>query len=241
MPDSQFRPFETHLDRDAARGILRNTLIGADDGELFLERCRSEVLSFDDGRLRTSSFDASEGFGLRAVQGETVGYAHSTEVSEQAMHRATGTVRLAIGAGSGTLAAAPQATNHKLYSDHNPLTDSTFPAKIDILREIDAYARNLDRRVVQVSATIAASHQEVVILRVDGPDVSDSRPMVRMNVSVIVEQDGQRQTGYVGGGGRYGLNGMLEPTHWQPLVKESLRIAVLNLAAIPAPDRKSVV
>ncbi|MDT2078620.1 MAG: metalloprotease TldD [Planktomarina sp.] len=235
MPDSQFRPFETHLDRDAARGILRNTLIGADDGELFLERCRSEVLSFDDGRLRTSSFDASEGFGLRAVQGETVGYAHSTEVSEQAMHRATGTVRLAIGAGSGTLAAAPQATNHKLYSDHNPLTDSTFPAKIDILREIDAYARNLDRRVVQVSATIAASHQEVVILRVDGPDVSDSRPMVRMNVSVIVEQDGQRQTGYVGGGGRYGLNGMLEPTHWQPLVKESLRIAVLNLAAIPAP------
>ena len=200
-----------------------------------MERCRSEVISFDDGRLRTSSFDASEGFGLRAVQGETVGYAHSTEVSEQAMRRATGTVRLAIGTGGGTLATAPQATNQKLYSDHNPLSDSTFPAKIDILREIDAYARGLDRRVVQVSATIAASHQEVVILRTDGPDVSDSRPMVRMNVSVIVEQDGQRQTGYVGGGGRFGLNGMLEPTHWKPLAQEALRIAVLNLAAIPAP------
>ena len=235
MPDSQFRPFETHLDRDTALNILKNTLIGADDGELFLERCRSEVISFDDGRLRTSSFDASEGFGLRAVQGETVGYAHSTEVSEQAMRRATGTVRLAIGAGGGSLAAAPQATNQKLYSDHNPLSDSTFPAKIDILREIDAYARGLDRRVVQVSATIAASHQEVVILRLDAPDVSDSRPMVRMNVSIIVEQDGQRQTGYVGGGGRYGLNGMLEPTHWQPLVREALRIAVVNLLAIPAP------
>ena len=235
MPDSQFRPFETHLDRDAALEILRNTLIGADDGELFFERCRSEVLSFDDGRLRTSSFDASEGFGLRAVQGETIGYAHSTEISEQAMRRATGTVRLAIGAGGGTLAAAPQATNQKLYSDHNPLSDSTFPAKIDILREMDAYARGLDQRVVQVSATIAASHQEVVILRADGPDVSDSRPMVRMNVSVIVEQDGQRQTGYVGGGGRYGLNGILEPTHWQPLIHEALRIAVVNLSAIPAP------
>ena len=235
MNDSLFCPFETHLDRDTALNILKNTLIGADDGELFLERCRSEVISFDDGRLRTSSFDASEGFGLRAVQGETVGYAHSTEVSEQAMRRATGTVRLAIGAGGGTLATAPQATNQKLYSDHNPLSDSTFPAKIDILREIDAYARGLDRRVVQVSATIAASHQEVVILRVDGPDVSDSRPMVRMNVSVIVEQDGQRQTGYVGGGGRFGLNGMLEPTHWKPLAEEALRIAVLNLAAIPAP------
>ena len=235
MTDSPFRPFETHLDRDAAVEILRNTLIGADDGELFFERCRSEVLSFDDGRLRTSSFDASEGFGLRAVQGETIGYAHSTEISEQAMRRATGTVRLAIGAGGGTLAAAPQATNQKLYSDHNPLSDSTFPAKIDILCEMDAYARGLDQRVVQVSATIAASHQEVVILRADGPDVSDSRPMVRMNVSVIVEQDGQRQTGYVGGGGRYGLNGMLEPTHWQPLIHEALRIAVVNLSAIPAP------
>ena len=235
MTDSPFRPFETHLDRDAALEILRNTLIGADDGELFLERCRSEVLSFDDGRMRTSSFDASEGFGLRAVQGETIGYAHSTEISEQAMRRATGTVRLAIGAGGGTLAAAPQATNQKLYSDRNPLSDSTFPAKIDILREMDAYARGLDQRVVQVSATIAASHQEVVILRADGPDVSDSRPMVRMNVSVIVEQDGQRQTGYVGGGGRYGLNGMLAPTHWQPLIHEALRIAVVNLFAIPAP------
>ena len=235
MTDSPFRPFETHLDRDAAVEILRNTLIGADDGELFFERCRSEVLSFDDGRLRTSSFDASEGFGLRAVQGETIGYAHSTEISEQAMRRATGTVRLAIGAGGGTLAAAPQATNQKLYSDHNPLSDSTFRAKIDILCEMDAYARGLDQRVVQVSATIAASHQEVVILRADGPDVSDSRPMVRMNVSVIVEQDGQRQTGYVGGGGRYGLNGMLAPTHWQPLIHEALRIAVVNLSAIPAP------
>ena len=235
MTDSPFRPFETHLDRDASVEILRNTLIGADDGELFLERCRSEVLSLDDGRLRTSSFDASEGFGLRAVQGETIGYAHSTEISEQAMRRATGTVRLAIGAGGGTLAAAPQATNQKLYSDRNPLSDSTFPAKIDILREMDAYARGLDQRVVQVSATIAASHQEVVILRADGPDVSDSRPMVRMNVSVIVEQDGQRQTGYVGGGGRYGLDGMLAPTHWQPLIHEALRIAVVNLSAIPAP------
>lgn len=85
MTDSLFRPFETHLDRESAREILKSTLIGAEDGELFLERSRSEVLSFDDGRLRTSSFDASEGFGLRAVQGERVGYAHATEISEQAM------------------------------------------------------------------------------------------------------------------------------------------------------------
>ena len=107
MTDSIFRPFETHLDRESAREILKSTLIGAEDGELFLERCRSEVLSFDDGRLRTSSFDASEGFGLRAVQGERVGYAHSTKISEQAMRQGAGTVRLAIQAGGGSLSAPP--------------------------------------------------------------------------------------------------------------------------------------
>ena len=237
MTDTSFRPFETHLDRDTARKILKNALVGADDGELFFERARSEVLSFDDGRVRTSSFDASEGFGLRAVQGETIGYAHSTEISEQAIKRAVGTVRLAIDTSVdfGNLASVPQATNYKLYSDHNPLGDAAFPAKIETLQEMNSYARGLDKRVVQVSATIAASHQEIVILRANGPDVTDNRPMVRMNVSIIVEQDGNRQTGNVGGGGRYALTGMLEPEHWKPLVQESLRIAVLNLSAIPAP------
>ena len=235
MSDSQFLPFDTHIDRNSALQILKDSLIGADDGELFFERKRSEVISFDDGRLRTSSFDASEGFGLRAINGEMVGYAHSTEISEEAIRRAKGTVRLAIQEPAGSFAVAPLGTNKKLYSGHNPLQDAPFPAKIDILREMDAYARSLDPRVIQASATIAASHQEIVILRVDGPDATDSRPMVRMNVSVIVEQSGQRQSGGVGGGGRFGMLRMLEPSHWQPLIREALRIAVLNLSAIPAP------
>jgi len=235
MTDSLFRPFETHLDRESAREILKSTLIGAEDGELFLERSRSEVLSFDDGRLRTSSFDASEGFGLRAVQGERVGYAHATEISEQAMRRAAGTVRLAVQAGGGPLCAAPPATNRRLYSDHNPLSDSSFPAKIDILREIDAYARGLDRRVVQVSATIAASHQEVLILRPEGTLVTDARPMSRLNVSVIVEENGKRESGTSGAGGRAGLIGLIAPDHWQAAVREALRIAIVNLDAVPAP------
>ena len=234
MTDSPFSPFETHIDRNSALKILKKSLAGADDGELFLERRRSEVISFDDGRLRTSSFDASEGFGLRAVQGEMVGYSHSTEISEKAMLRAMGTVRLAVQKPTSSFANAPSGTNQKLYSDHNPLNDAPFPKKIDLLKEMDAYARGLDPRVVQASATIAASHQEIVILRLDSTDVSDSRPMVRMNVSIIVEQDGQRQTGSVGGGGRHAMSGMLEPKHWQPLIREALRIAVLNLSAIPA-------
>ena len=199
MADTTFRPFDTDLDRETALARLRQAVAGPDDGELFLERRQSETIVFDDGRVRTASYDASAGFGLRAVRGETAGYAHSTEISEPALRRAVETARLAVGDGGGTLADAPQPTNTRLYTDHNPMDDVTFPVKIETLREIDAFARDLDPRVVQVSATIAASHQEVVILRPDGTEVTDIRPMTRLNVGVIVEQDGRRESGGAGG------------------------------------------
>ena len=107
-----FQPFETHLDRQAALSVLREATRGADDGELFLERRRSEVLVFDDGRIRTASYDAAEGFGLRAVRGETAGYAHSTEISEAALRRAAQTARLAVGAG-GTVIATSKFTSKR--------------------------------------------------------------------------------------------------------------------------------
>ncbi len=235
MADTSFRPFETHLDLEATQKIVKSALAGAEDGELFLERKHSEVVSFDDGRVRNASFDATEGFGLRAVKGEQVAYSHASEISEAAIQRATGTVRLAINDGKGVMSAAPQKTNQRLYSDQSPLEDAEFPAKIELLQEIDAYARAADPRVVQVSVALAASHQEISILRADGYGVSDIRPMARLNVSVIVDQDGRRETGYVGGGGRHGLVGLMDPAHWKPVVDEALRIAVLNLSAIPAP------
>ena len=236
MPETTtFRPFETKIDQETALKTLQSAVAGADDGELFLERRRSEVLAFDDGRVRTASYDASEGFGLRAVRGETAGYAHSTEISEASLLRASQTVRLAVGDGGGTLAHAPQATNTKLYGDADPMADATFPAKIDLLKEIDAFARALDSRVVQVSATIAASLQEVEILRPEGLSVRDVRPMARLNVSVIVEENGRRESGSTGGGGRYGLARLIEPAHWQAAAKEALRIALVNLEAEPAP------
>jgi len=232
---SRFRPFETHLDLDEALGVLRSTTAGADDGELFIERRRAEVLVFDDGRVKTASYDASEGFGLRAVRGETAGYAHSTDVSTPALKRAAETARLAVGDGGGTLAEAPVHTNKKLYTDADPLEDASFPVKIETLREIDAFTRDLDKRVVQVSANIAASLQEVHILRPDGTLVSDTRPMTRLNVSVIVDQDGRRESGSHGGGGRAELSPLLDPAHWQATAREALRIALVNLEAQPAP------
>jgi TldD protein len=230
-----FRPFDTHLDEAAALRALRAATDGAEDGELFLERSRSEALVFDDGRVRTASYDASEGFGLRAVKGEVAGYAHSTTISEAALLRAAETARLAVGDGGGTLAEGPAGTNRHLYTDADPMADAEFGVKLETLREIDAYARALDPRVVQVSASLSASHQEVVILRPEGTRVSDIRPMVRLNVSIIVEENGRRETGSAGGGGRIHLTGLLERGHWEAVAREALRIAVVNLRAEAAP------
>ncbi|WP_417270087.1 metalloprotease TldD [Celeribacter sp.] len=235
MSARRFDPFNDALDRDAALKTLREAVNGADDGELFLERRTSEGLVFDDGRIRNASYDASEGFGLRAVRGETAGYAHSTEISESAIKRAAETARLAVGHGGGTLADAPRATNTKLYTDDNPLEGTAFDAKIDTLAEIDAYLRDLDPRVVQVTASLAASYQEVFILRPEGGLVSDIRPMTRLNVSVIVEQGGRRESGSSGGGGRTGITGLMAPDHWKPVAREALRVACVNLEAVPAP------
>ncbi len=236
MSTESFRPFETALDQDSALKLLQEATAGADDGELFLERRRSEVLVLDDRRIKTASYDATEGFGLRAVRGETAGYAHSSKIDEQSLKRAVATARLAVGDGGGTLAAGPVGTNTKLYSDEDPIAQATFPAKIDLLQEIDAFARDLDSRVVQVSATVAASLQEVFILRPDGALVSDVRPMSRINVSVIVEDaNGRRESGGHGGGGREGLLGLITKSHWEPAVREALRIALVNLEAEAAP------
>ncbi|NCW03178.1 MAG: metalloprotease TldD [Rhodobacteraceae bacterium] len=165
MSDTDFNPFEQYFDRSEALKILKNTCAGADDGELFIERRRSENLMLDDSRLKSANFDASEGFGLRAVRGEVTGYAHSTEMTEAALKRASDTVGLAAGQGKAHLANAPSRSNRALYDSFDPTEEITFSAKVDLLKEIDDYLRILDKRVVQVSASIATNLQEIMILR----------------------------------------------------------------------------
>ncbi|MGB0959351.1 MAG: metalloprotease TldD [Halocynthiibacter sp.] len=235
MSNTGFNPFETQLDADRTLQTLRDSLAGADDGELFFERRRSEALVFDDGRLKTASYDASEGFGLRAVRGETTGYAHSTELSDAALKRASATARLAVAEGGGTLDLAPPKSKSRLYAAIDPMADASFPVKVDTLREIDAFARDLDPRVVQVSATIAASVQDIEIMRPDGTRLRDTRPMVRVNVSVIVEENGRREAGGHGSGGRMHLTPFIERSSWEASTREALRIALVNLDAVPAP------
>src|SRR5690606_34859753 len=164
------------LDRSRVERLTSEALSGTDDGELFLEYRQSESLSFDDGKLKSASFDTTQGFGLRAVVGETAGYAHSTELSEAAIRRAAATIAAVKTGRGGTAAEAPTGTNRKLYADDNPLGQMPFEAKVRLLAEIDAYARAKDPRVRQVMASLAGEWQAVEILRADGRRIGDIRP-----------------------------------------------------------------
>lgn len=230
-----FQPFQTHLDRERALATLREAIAGAEDGELFLERRRAEVLSFDDGRLRTASTNIAEGFGLRTVLNGTAGYAHSTDISEPALKRAAETARMAARDGGGVMAAPPAGTNRQLYQAVDPAGEMPVATRIALLTEIDAWLRQRDPRVVQVSASLGASVQEIEILRPEGGQITDHRPLARLGVSVIVEKDGRRESGSAGGGGRHDLARLMAPDYWRALAAEALRIALVNLEARDAP------
>ena len=223
------------LDQRRVEGIVETALHGADDGELFLEYSQSESFSFDDGRLKSATFDTAQGFGLRSVAGDSTGYAHASELSEAAIRRAGETVRAVQSGHAGTAAEGPARTNRSLYRADNPLSEVDFETKVKLLQEIDAYARAKDPRVRQVSASLLGSWQAVTILRPDGQKVSDIRPLVRLNVSVVVGDGDRQESGSHGAGGRLSYRGFIEPGQWQHQVDEALRQALVNLDAVPAP------
>ncbi len=143
------------LDRQRLAKIISRGLDGADDGELFLEYRQAEALTFDNGRLKQATYDTSQGFGLRAVKGEAVGYAHASDVSEAAIERAGDAVRAVKGGYSGQYAAPPARSNIKLYGDESPLQNPSFETNAQLLQTIDAYARARVQRVRQVKVSLA--------------------------------------------------------------------------------------
>ena len=223
------------LDRARVEGIVAEALGAADDGELYLEYAQSESLGWDDGKLKSASFDTTQGFGLRAIAGEATGYAHASTLSEDAIRRASSTVRAVSANHSGTVAAAPQGTNRALYTPDNPLALVPFEEKVQLLAAIDAYARGKDPRVRQVSCSISGEWQAVQILRGDGVRVADLRPLVRLSVSVVVEENGRMETGGHGGGGRVAYGQYMQEATWKSFADEALRQALVNLESIPAP------
>jgi TldD protein len=223
------------VDPARALSLLQTALDGADDGELFLERSESEGLYFDDGRLKSANYDATEGFGLRVVANETAGYAHASEISEAAIARAADAASLAKRGYSGVAAEAPRATNAKLYGEDDPLASPAFGDKVALLQEIDAFARARDPRIVQVSTMLAGERRSLEILRADGRRLRDVRPLVRLNVSITVEKDGKRETGSTGAGGRTAFDAWISPDQWKGQIEEALRLALVNLDAVACP------
>ena len=223
------------VDPEAASAVLASALEGADDGEIFAERSHSEFFMFDDGRLKSASYDSTEGFGLRVVAGESVGYAHASEISLPAVKRAAASAALAKRGYSGVAAEGPRPTNRRLYGDDDPLASPGFGDKVALLQEIDAFARARDPRVAQVMTSMAGERRVVEILRADGQLIRDIRPLARLNVQITVEKDGRRESGSSGAGGRAGFETWITPERWHEQVEEALRQALVNLESIECP------
>src|SRR6201994_174689 len=223
------------LDRDSVRDQIVRGLAGADDGELFLEYSQTEALMFDNGRLKQATYDTSQGFGLRAVKDDAVGYAHSSDVSLPALIRAADAVAAVRGGYSGTFAAPPLHTNVKLYSDDNPLDAPGFEAKVKLLGEIDAYLRDKDPRVRQVTVSLGATWQVVEIVRPDGESYRDIRPLVRVNVSVVAGQGDRQESGAKGYGGPEPYARFIQTKTRREAPRGAIREAMVNLESVPAP------
>ena len=223
------------LDREQTLPIVERALDGADDGELFLENARSESLTLDDGQIRTAAFHHSKGFGLRAVIGERTGYAHASELTTDSLRRAADTVQSVTRGASGQAELPPPLPNERRYDDEDPIGAVPFAEKVELLSEIDRYARALDPRVQQVSATLAGSHQSVGIVRPGGATASDIRPLVRLNVSVVVQDGDRMESGTYGSGGRHGYAVLLDRGTWTHHIDEALQQALVLLDARAAP------
>jgi TldD protein len=237
MADDDLDMFFTRseFDRDRAEAIVADALNGCDDGELFLEYRQSEMLHFDDGQVKSASYDTTQGLGLRGVAGEATGYAHASELSEAALKRAAASV-VAVKAGhSGTIDTSPPGTNQALYVQDNPINERPFEDKVKLIEEIDAYARGRDERVRQVSVSLIGNWQAVELIRPDGVTKRDIRPLVRLNVSITTDKDGRQENGSYGIGGRSGYADLFDPETWQACTDEALRQAIVNLDSVAAP------
>lgn len=225
---------DNQLDPDTAQRLAGELLQRCDDGELFLQYRASESFGFDDGRLKTADYSTDAGFGLRGVSGEMTGFAHANEISAAAIRRAGETLTL-LDPSTASMAAAPRRNNRHLYTDGDPMGLIPFADKVALCQQIDAAARARDPRVAQVTVGLSASWSVVEIVRADGFVAHDVRPLVRLNVSIVAEENGRRESGFFGLGGRYLYDHLFDPATWNRAIDEALRQAIVNLSSIDAP------
>ncbi len=226
---------ESGLDKSRLQSLVDESLHGLEDGELYLEYSQSESLSFDDGHLKNASFDTSQGFGLRGVEGELTGFAHSTDLSEEGIKRAAQTIKAVKSGKSVSMGEAPIGTNQKFYMPNNPINDFAFSEKVALLEEINAYTRAKDPRIKQVTVTVFGEWQVIEIMRAGGKVITDIRPLVRLGVNVVMADGDRMEAGSQGYGGRFGYFDFFKKNIWQAQVDEAIRQAEVNLTSIAAP------
>lgn len=221
-------------DLEEAFSLLSAHLL--DYADIYLQYHKSEVWSLEEGIVKEGSFSIEKGLGVRAVSGEKTGFAYSDVISRTALFDAAKTARNIVLQGQ-SLSTQPliKVPSPLLYAVHDPLFEKDHAQKVALLKEVDMYARALDPRVINVMASLAASHEFILIAASDGTYATDVRPLVRLNVSVILEEEGKREQGYAGGGGRKSYQTLFEDQTWKELVNEAVRVAGINLRADAAP------
>jgi TldD protein len=225
------------LDDDRIASVLGNVMgYSVDYADLYFQLSREESWSLEDGIVKDGTQSIEQGVGVRALAGEKTGFAYSDEILLPALTEASHAARAIARSGSNTsLQAWRASTGHQLYLPLDPLEGMNDIDKVSLLEQVDAEARRIDPRVKQVMASLSGVHEVVMVMASDGTVAADVRPLVRLNVSVIVEHNGRREQGYAGGGGRYAFARFLDQDRWKELVREAVRGALVNLEAVPAP------
>ena len=225
----------SELTYEKAKQILYDTLQSCDDGELYLEDTKSETIILDDNKIKSSDYSTDLGYGFRAVTGDVVAYSHSNEISDRSLKNSSQNLKSSLKGKRGIYNTEIKNTNQKFYNDIDPVEEKSLKSKIDILNEINNYARSLDSSVKQVTANFLGEKKNIEILRSGGQLLNDERPLVRFNVSVMVEKNGRKETGVYGVGGRQSYDVYLENENWKKVCDEAFRIATTNLDSKPSP------
>ena len=225
----------SELTFEKAKQIVDDTLQSCDDGELYLEDTKSETIILDDNKIKSSDYSTDLGYGFRAVTGDVVAYSHSNEISDKSLKNSSQNLKSSLKGKRGTYNTEIKNTNQKFYNDIDPVEEKSLKSKIDILNEINNYARSLDSSVKQVTANFLGEKKNIEILRSGGQLLNDERPLVRFNVSVMVEKNGRKETGIYGVGGRQSYDVYLENENWKKVCDEAFRIATTNLDSKPSP------
>ncbi|MGJ7553988.1 metalloprotease TldD [Variovorax sp. RB2P76] len=224
---------ESHL----SKALAEITAHKVDDADLYFQYTRSEGWSLEEGIVKTGSFSIDQGVGVRAVSGEKTAFAYSDDISEASLLDAARTVRSISSAGrTGRVKTPPRkiASSRSLYDGVDPISTLDSTAKVKLLEKVEKLARSRDPRVAQVMAGLASEYDVVLVARADGTLAADVRPLVRLSVTVIAEQNGRREVGSGGGGGRFGL-AYFTDEQIAEYVDHAVKAALTNLDARPAP------